>query len=320
MNKKVLVTLGVVFFAVLPAYVSPSSLHILILVFYYAFLGSAWNILSGFTGLFSFGHAAFFGVGAYTTALLYTKFAVSPWFGMIVGGCLAALISLCIGFLCFRYGLKSSYFALGMWGFAEIFRALAANLELVGGPRGILVPLNTSSIMSFQYVSKVPYYYIIFCMTIVIVYVSWLITRSRLGYYFVAIRENEQAAQFLGVDSFKYKIVAMAVSAFFTALGGTFYLQYYLYIDPDLGFGVGVSVEMLLRTIIGGAGTVLGPLVGALILTPVSRLASELFRGYAGVHLMIYGALVIFVILFLPHGVISLPHKLSRITRLFKRA
>jgi len=290
----------------LPWAVGATLLHLCIIICIYAFLGQAWNILGGYAGQFSFGHAAFFGIGAYTSTLLYLRLDVSPWLGIFAAGLAGMAFGLFSGYLSFRYGLRGPYFALVMLAFAEMLRIVAENWSVVGGSVGILMPLRGSAPLAFQFASKTSFYYIALGLLAGATLLTWRIERSRLGYYLRAIRENEEAAEALGVNAYRYKMIAMAISAFLTAVGGTFYAQYLLYIDPEITFGATVSVEILLRPIIGGAGTVLGPLLGSLVLTPFSEIARSLFQGYIGVHLMFYGAILIAVIIFLPQGVMGL--------------
>lgn len=286
-----------------PLFASSTILHLLIIVFFYAFLGQAWNLLGGYGGQFSFGHAAFFGIGAYTSTLLYVHLGLSPWVGMLLGGLAGSIFGAFCGFLSFRYGLKGPFFALVMLAFAEMLRLFAENWDAVGAAIGILIPSKGDSLVDLQFISKIPYYYIILCMMLISIGVGWALHHSKLGYYLQAIREDEDAAEALGVDIFRYKMVAMGISSFMTAMGGTFYAQYLLYIDPEITFGVGISIEILLRPIVGGAGTIFGPLLGSLALTPLSEFSKILFRGYAGVDLIMYGAILVIVIIFLPEGI-----------------
>lgn len=286
-----------------PLFASSTILHLLIIVFFYAFLGQAWNLLGGYAGQFSFGHAAFFGIGAYTSTLLYVHLGLSPWVGMLLGGLAGSVFGAFCGFLSFRYGLKGPFFALVMLAFAEMLRLFAENWDAVGAAIGILIPAKGDTLLDFQFISKIPYYYIMLCMMLFSIGVGWMLHHSKLGYYLQAIREDEDAAEALGVDIFRYKMVAMGISSFMTAMGGTFYAQYLLYIDPEITFGVGISIEILLRPIVGGAGTIFGPLLGSLALTPLSEFSKILFRGYAGVDLILYGAILVVVIIFLPEGI-----------------
>ena len=279
-------------------------LHIGILILYTSLISQAWNILSGFSGQFSFGHAAFFGTGAYTSTILLTKYGVSPWIGMLVGAVVAAVIGLFIGFLCFRYQLRGAYFALATLAFAEVLRIVVQNTSLFNKTLGILIPLNPNPLM-FQFSSRIGYYYSILALTVVVFVIVYLISRSRLGYNLVSIRENEDAAQSLGVNTYRNKMIAIALSAGLTAIGGTFYAQYILFIEPPTTFGNDVSINILLPAIIGGAGTVLGPFVGSLLIIPLGELTTALFGDFVGVHLMAYGLILVLVILYLPEGIVG---------------
>jgi len=290
-----------------PPFASPYVVHILVLVLFFAYLGTAWNILGGYAGQFSFGHAAFFGLGAYTSTLLLVRAGVSPWLGFWAGGLVAAAFGCFAGSLAFRYGLRGPYFALVTLAFAEMLRLIAVNWMGIGGPMGILIPLppGGDSWWRLQFREKLPYYYVMLGLLAVALWLTRRLERSRLGYTLAAIRENEDAAEASGVDTRRAKLSAMALSAFLTALGGTFYAQYFSFVDPTLAFGVPVSVEILLRPIVGGPGTLAGPLLGSLVLTPLSELTRWAIRGRPGVDLMIYGAILVLVITFLPRGLIG---------------
>lgn len=279
-------------------------LHIGILILYTALISQAWNVLSGYSGQFSFGHAAFFGTGAYASSILLTKFGVSPWIGMFVGAFVAILIGLLIGFLSFRYKLKGVFFALGTLAFSEILRIVVQNFDFFNKTLGVLIPLDVNPLM-FQFSSRTGYYYTILIFTIIVFALVHWISRSRLGYNLVAIRENEDAAQSLGVNTYRNKMIALAISAGLTAIGGTFYAQYILFIEPPTTFGNDVSVNIILPTIIGGAGTVLGPFIGSLILIPIGEITTALFGNFVGLNLMAYGVILILVILFLPEGIVG---------------
>ena len=288
-----------------PIFLDTYYQHVLVIILFWSYLGACWNILGGYAGQFSFGHAAFFGVGAYTSSVLLVDFGISPWVGMFSGAILALALGLFVGYLVFQYGLRGPYFALSMLAVAQMLQVIAVNWKAVKGGMGVLIPLGNSFWM-FTFEDRLPYYYIILAMTVGIFTLTKKVQDSRVGNYFVAIREDEDAAKALGVDVRKYKIIAMALSSFSTALGGTFYAQYYYYIDPHLSFGTPVSIDILLRPIVGGPGTVFGPLVGSLLLTPLSEITRTLFRQYSGLHIMIFGAILVAVIIFLPRGVIGL--------------
>jgi branched-chain amino acid transport system permease protein len=290
-----------------PPFLSAYLVHILVLVLFFAFLGVAWNLLGGYAGQFSFGHAAFFGIGAYTSTLLLVRLGLSPWLGFLAGGVLAAAFGCLAGYLSFRYGLQGPYFALVTLAFAEMLRLVALNWMAVGGPMGILIPLPRAgdALWRLQFPDKLPYYYLMLALLVLALWLNRAVERARLGHVLAAIRENEDAAEASGVDTLAAKTWAMALSAFLTALGGTFYAQYFSFIDPTLVFGPAVSVEILLRPIVGGPGTLLGPVLGSLVLTPLSELTRSLLRGRAGVDVMVYGAVLVAVVTLLPGGLVG---------------
>ncbi|HLE43227.1 MAG TPA: branched-chain amino acid ABC transporter permease [Methylomirabilota bacterium] len=292
---------------VLPPFASPYVVRILVLILFFAFLGAAWNILGGYAGQFSFGHAAFFGIGAYTSTLLLVRAGVSPWIGFLAGGLVAAAFGCFAGYLAFRYGLRGPYFALVTLAFAEMLRLIAVNWPAIGGPMGILIPLpkGGDSWVTLQFRERLPYYYVMLGLLALVLGLTRRLERSRLGYTLAAIRENEDAAEASGVNTLAAKLTAMGLSSFLTALGGTFYAQYFSFIDPTLAFGVPVSVEILLRPIVGGPGTLAGPLLGSLVLTPLSELTRRLIQGRPGVDVMMYGAILVVVITFLPRGLVG---------------
>jgi len=295
---------GLISIAVLLPFLLPSYfVHVLIMILFYGYLGTSWNILGGYAGQFSFGHAAFFGIGAYTSSLIFVNWGISPWIGMVFGGLLGMLLGLLIGSLCFHYGLRGPYFALATLAFAELLRLISLNLDLTGKAMGILIPLKGNAPLSFQHESKIFYYFVILLMFIGVLGVARWIERGKVGDYLAAIREDEDSAEAIGVNTFAYKLLGILISGFLTALGGTFYAQYFLYIDPPVTFGVGTSIEIFLRPIVGGMGTVYGPIVGALVLGPLGEVTRGILGGYHGVHLMIYGAILVSVIIFLPNGI-----------------
>jgi len=287
----------------LPFVLPPYFVHVLIMILFYGYLGTSWNILGGYAGQFSFGHAAFFGIGAYTSTLAFVNWQISPWIGMAFGGLLGMLLGLFIGSLCFHYGLRGPYFALATLAFSELLRLISLNLELTGKAIGLLIPLRGNATLSFQHESKIFYYFVILLMLIGVLWVTRRIDGGKIGDYFAALRENEDSAEAIGVNTFAFKLLAISISGFLTALGGTFYAQYFLYIDPEVTFGVGNSIEIFLRPIVGGMGTVYGPIIGAFVLGPLGELTRGMLGGYQGVHLMIYGAILVGVIVFLPKGI-----------------
>jgi branched-chain amino acid transport system permease protein len=230
---------------------------------------------------------------------------------MVAGGCLAAAFGLFAGYLSFRYGLRGPYFSLVTLAFAEMLRVVAVNWKAVGSSLGLVIPSGSAPRL-FVFAGKLPYYYVILAMALGVLWVTRRLERSKLGYALVAIRENEEAAEASGVDALGMKLRAMALSSFLTALGGTFYAQYFAYIDPSLTFGAAVSIQGLLQAIVGGAGTVLGPLLGAFVLTPVSELSRAALRGRAGADVMLYGLILILVISFLPQGLMGVVRRRQR--------
>ena len=304
MAGRVLAVLAALALLAAPPLLPKYFLEVLISILFFAYLGLAWNLLGGYAGQFSFGHAAFFGIGAYTSTLLLLRFGLSPWLGMLVGGLFATCFGLFEGYLSFRYGLRGPYFSLVTLAFAEMLRVVTVNLKVVGSSLGLVIPSQANALL-FVFADKLPYYYVIAGMTAAALTITQLVARSRLGYCLVAVRENEDAAEAAGVDARGAKLRAMAISAFLTALGGTFYAQYFAYIDPTITFGPAVSIQGLLQAIVGGAGTVLGPLLGAFVLTPVSELSRAAIRGRAGVDVMVYGVVLILVISFLPNGLMG---------------
>jgi len=275
------------------------------MILFFAYLGVAWNILGGYAGQFSFGHAAFFGLGAYTSTLLHLHYGVSPWIGMLLGGLAGVLLGLLSGFLSFRYGLRGPYFALVMLAFAEMLRLSFETWMSKSHPLGLPIPLKGTSLLDFQFKDKGRYFSIVLVMLIAATFLCHRLVRSKIGAYWMAIRDNEDAAEALGVNAFAYKLLAMAISASLTAMGGTFYAQYFLTLEVNDVFGVQISVEILLSAIIGGAGTVFGPLVGAVALQLLAEVTRVYIRAFSGFDLMVYGCVLILVIIFLPQGLLA---------------
>jgi branched-chain amino acid transport system permease protein len=287
-------------------------LHIIIMIFFYAYLGSCWNIIGGFIGEHSFGHASFVGIGAYTSTLLFIHLGLTPWIGMWIGALFSGLVGLFLGHLSFRYGLKGPYFLLVTIAFAESIVYIFLNISALGGPSGLNVPLMGAAPRFFQFEGKAPYYYIILMMLVMVVVITYIIRKSRMGYYFVAIRENDVAAEAIGVNVTKYKLWSIVLSAFFSGLGGAFYAQYILFIDPPSILGIALSIEMVIYVIVGGEGTILGPIVGAFFLFPLGEITRNVFAGQTGgIHLMIYGAILVASTMLMPEGIVG---KLSKST------
>jgi branched-chain amino acid transport system permease protein len=278
------------------------SQHVLILILLYVTLASAWNILGGFAGQLSLGHAAFFGVGAYTAAIVATKTGMSPWWAVLIGPVVALPLALVVGWVCFR--LRGPYFVLATIAVGEMLRLVAQNWrELTGGAVGVVIRPSI-----FEGTSKIPYYYVVLVMAICTVFFCRAISRRRLGYYLMAIREDQETAESIGIDTTRFKLEALAYSAAITAMAGAFYANYFLFVDPTVVLPLSLSVEVVLMVIVGGIGTVAGPVLGAILL----KLSSELFRNvFEQANLLIYGALLIVVILFIPDGLVGGLQKLK---------
>jgi branched-chain amino acid transport system permease protein len=292
---------------VLPAVLSSYAVTVFIFIFFYGYLGQAWNVLGGYAGQLSAGHAAFVGVGGYATTLLSMHWGLSPWIGMLVGGVLAAALGAVIGGLGFRFGLRGFYFVLLTVAFAEVCRIITLNTEAMGGALGLYITF-TGNPWQLQFQDNRAYYYVALGLMLLATGVVALVERSRLGAYLVAIREDEDAAEALGVDTFRYKLCAIVLSAFLTGLGGAFYANYLFSLQPNAVFGIPLSVDIIIRPVIGGAGTLLGPLLGSLILSPLAEIARIYFSrpGWTGLHLVVYGVLLIGTVLFVPQG--AYPH------------
>jgi branched-chain amino acid transport system permease protein len=287
----------------LPAVLGSYAVTVFIFIFFYAFLGQSWNIIGGYAGQLSAGHAAFVGLGAYTSALLSIHAGLTPWLGMLAGGVVSAALGAVIGYLGFRFGLRGFYFVLLTVAFAEIFRVLALNSDWVGGATGLYITF-TGDPRQFQFQDNRVYYYVALFLMLLATGVAAWIERHRFGAYLVAIREDENACEALGVNTFRYKMLAIVVSAFLTGMGGTFYAFYLFSLQPNSVFGIPLSVEIVIRPIVGGSGTLLGPILGSFILSPLAELSRTWFSqgGWTGVHLIVYGALLVLVVLFLPQG------------------
>ena len=297
----------------LPAVLDKYVLTVFIFMFFYAFLGQAWNVVGGYAGQLSAGHAAFVGIGAYTAVLLSMNAGVTPWLGMFVGGILSAALGTVIGYLGFRFGLRGFYFVLLTVAFAEICRIVALNTDAVGGALGLYITY-TGNPWQFQFADSRVYYYVALALMLGATGIVTWIERSRFGAYLAAIREDENASEALGVNTFKYKMLAMIVSSFLTGVGGAFYAFSLFSLQPNAVFGIPLSVEIIIRPIVGGAGTPLGPILGSFILTPLAEISRAYFaqRGWAGAHLIVYGMLLVGVVLFLPRGAYPAARRLLR--------
>jgi len=291
---------------ILPLLVTnPGHQNFLILILMFAQVGVAWNILGGYAGQVSLGHAAFFGIGAYTSTVLLIHVGLSPWIGMLVGGIVSAAFAVLIGWPCFR--LKGHYFSMATIAVAEIMQVMFTNWEGVGGAVGLYVPLQQQGWEAMVFnTSKLPYYYIALALLAATLLANWAVERSFLGYYFRAIKDEPEAARSLGVSLTRYKLVAIAISSFFTALGGSFYAQKELFIDPGSVLTTSLSIKMALVTILGGVGSLLGPVVGSMLLTGIEEVTRQVFGGSGqGTDLILYALIIIVVAVFYPAGIMG---------------
>jgi branched-chain amino acid transport system permease protein len=322
---------AVVLLAAFPRFVeSPYALHLMVLFFLTVIMGEAWNLIGGYGGQYSVGHAAYFGIGAYTVMVLLQSKGVAPWWGLLPALVLAVIVAAIVGSITFR--LRGPYFVLASIAVAEIFRLAALNWKtLTNGAEGILLsdmpPLVIGGTVVTNFVSKVPFYYMGLGLAVVVILVTVWFQGSKLGYYLQAIREDQDAANSLGIPLTFYKNVALMISAFFTAWAGALYGLYVGFIDPQTAVGLDISVQIVLTAIIGGIGTILGPVVGAAILVALSealrsnlltdllvnmglvsstsRIGIFLRENLSHAHMLIYGILVALVILFMPDGVLG---------------
>lgn len=298
--------------ALIPVFVTANTvLNFIVFTLIIALAAQGWNLLGGMCGQFSFGHAAFFGTGAYTTAILQARYGVNAWAGFASGVAMAAAIGWLIGYLSFRSGLRGSYFALVTLAFAEVFRILANASSFTGGAAGTLIKLDIRP-ENFQFASRAAFVWIALALVGAVLVMTVAITRSRFGAWLAAVRENEDAARALGVDTLAVKLKAITLSAGITGAAGALYVQYYLYLDANIAYGAWISVEALIAPIIGGIGTPLGPIIGAVTLHGLGEVA-KLFAGrIPGIDLVLYGALLIAAIAFAPDGLMGLLRKLGR--------
>ncbi|MFC4766213.1 branched-chain amino acid ABC transporter permease [Effusibacillus consociatus] len=298
-------------FLVLPVFVQDDYILLACInIFLFAYLATAWNIVGGFAGQLSFGHSAFMAIGGYISSLLFIHLGLTPWIGMIIGGIVSAIVAVLIGVPTFK--LKGAYYAIATIAFSGGLLTILNTVQHIGkielgASEGIVVPYKSdATFLDFQFVEKLPYYYIIYVFLAIILFVSWYIDRSKLGFYLTALREDEDAAKALGINTSRVKLYAAAISAFFTGIGGTYFGQLTMYILPDTIAGAGMSVQMVFLSIVGGIGTVFGPFVGSLFLTTIGEITRvSLGDSIPGLHLVIYGTIVALIILFCPKGILE---------------
>ncbi len=306
--NRIALALVVLMALALPLFVrSATYLHMLILVYLYAYLTTSWNLVGGFAGVLPLGHAAFIGIGAYTSTILSLQYGISPWMGMLVGGVLATAAGVLIGLPTFK--MRGAYFALATIAFGEGVRVMVENIDQLGpfnlnGPRGLQIPPLDTGLANFMFANKEPYYYIILVMLMGVIGLTYWISRSKLGYALNAGGEEPEAAMALGVNVARAKLIAMAMSSFLTALAGTFYAQLTLYIHPKSIISLDFSFEIAFIALIGGRGSIAGPVLGALLLRPVSDFSRIYFGAtLPGLHLIIFGTVLVLVMIFQPRGI-----------------
>ena len=278
------------------------TLNFVMMALYAALLAQAWNILGGFGGQFSFGHALFFGTGAYIQAIAQLQYGLSPWLALALAVSGSSAIGLIVGGLTFRYGLKGSYFALVTLAFAEVFRILALSVPFTGAGVGLMIPLS-ESFANMQFASRKGYLYLILGFVAAALLITWWLKHSRFGAYLQAVRDNEDAARAIGVNPFNVKLAAIGLSGALMGAGGAFYVQVFQYIDPGIAFGPGTSVEALVAAIVGGIGTLWGPVLGAVVLHVLADITRNMFGQLPGINMVIYGAVLVIIVMFLPRGI-----------------
>ena len=298
-----LIALFTVTMALIPVFIqSGAVLNFLMMGLYATLLAQAWNILGGFGGQFSFGHALFFGTGAYVQAIAQLQLGVNAWCALLLAMAVGSAVGAFVGAVSFRYGLKGSYFALITLAFAEVFRIVALSVPFTGAGVGLMLPLREAT-ANMQFSSRSGYVWLILgLVTLALLMTAWL-RHSRFGAYLQAVRDNEDAARAIGVNASSTKLWATMMSAMLMAAAGAFYFQVFQYIDPGLAFGPHTSVEALVGAIVGGMGTLWGPLLGALVLHVLSDLTRNLFGQLPGISMVVYGSVLILIMLFLPRGI-----------------
>jgi branched-chain amino acid transport system permease protein len=305
----VLLAALLVLLLVFPMFASGYLLAVGFLVLYFAYVGQAWNIMMGFAGQLSLGHSLYVGLGAYAAAALYVHFGLSPWIGLLAALALCALAGAVIGFLAFRFGVSGVYFAILTIAFAEFARIGFDHFKWVQGSSGLFLPVTNYSQNDLWNLrgSPVMFYYLMLALTAGAFVLCHALLRSRMGYYWLAIRESPEAAQALGVNLFRYKMIAVVISAAMTAVAGVVFAFYYNNLFPEQIFHISRSIELILGPIIGGIGTLVGPLVGALLLTGLAEGMRELMLRLGidvpGVKQVFYGLCLLVVVMFLPNGV-----------------
>jgi len=309
--KKEFIYLGVLGFllAALPAFVGNYGLSVATLILYFAYTGQAWNVMMGFAGQLSLGHALYVGVGGYTAGAIFYHWGIGPWAGLWVAMALCVALGVVIGFLAFRFGISGVYFALLTIAFAEFTRIGFDHLDWIGGPGGLFLKVaqrDTWDFANFRGPPLMYYYAILFLAAAALALCAWLL-KSKAGYYWQAIRENEEAAQALGINTFRWKMLAVAISSAMTSISGVFFAFYYNNLFPEQVFNITRSIEIILGPVIGGVGTLFGPILGAVVLTALSDGLTEVLAALGwevpGIKQVFYGVVLLAVVMFLPNGI-----------------
>ena len=280
-------------------------LNFVMMALYGCLMAQAWNLLGGYGGQFSFGHALFFGTGAYVQAIAQLQGGLNPWAALPLAILVAAVVGLFVGALSFRYGLRGSYFALVTLAFAEVFRILALSVPFTGAGVGLMVPLREGA-ANMQFADRRGFVLLVLALvTVGLLLATWL-RHSRFGAWLQAVRDNEDAARAIGVDPFRVKLGAIGLSGGLMGAAGAFYVQVFQYIDPAIAFGPHTSVEALVAAIVGGLGTLWGPVLGALVLHLLADLTRNLFGTLPGINMIIYGCVLIVIVMFAPRGLLGI--------------
>jgi branched-chain amino acid transport system permease protein len=322
--RHALVLLGLVLIVLIaaPLLANDYLLTVLIVILYFAYTGIAWNVLMGFAGQLSLGHALYVGLGAYTTAALYVHFGIGPWVGMPVAILISVASGVIIGFLAFRFGVAGVYFAILTIAFAEFARIGFDHFAWVQGSSGLFLPVANYASNDLLNLRGKPamFYYVILALTVIAFVLCHFLLRSRVGYFWLAIREDEIAARSLGINTFRYKMIAIAISSGMTAPAGVFYAFYYNNLFPEQTFFILRSIEIILGPIIGGIGTLFGPIIGAFLITGLAEILDAFLTTFGldipGVKRVFYGVCLLVVVMTLPHGIWP---PLARLLRLDKR-
>jgi branched-chain amino acid transport system permease protein len=300
--------------AAVPLVAGQHVLTALIVALHAAYMALAWNVAAGYAGQFSLGHSLFYGIGAYASTMLYLKLGLTPWAGMFAGAALAGVIGVLLALGVYRYNVRGIFFALVTLGAAEVAKGLADNWDWIKGPVGILLTMKSAP-GEFFFLRREPYYYVALAMVVAMIAISLVLERSRLGQHFLAVREDEAAAEASGVDTYRAKTVAIGLSAALTAFAGSFYAQFYLYVSPETVLTFEPQLTMMLGTMVGGAGTALGPVLGSVLFSGLGEALRNLpFENTRQVVIgskLVYAILLIVILIYLPGGLITLGRRRS---------